>query len=88
MEKKIDNILFFTGKDGSQLVFRVLFTYHSQTTNRDYAVFYNEKDENHIIAYAYDENLTLSEIASQEEYAELEQALRAYDQEVAANQNS
>ena len=47
MEKKINNILFFTGKDGTQMVFRVLFTYYSEAFKKDYAVFYNESDENH-----------------------------------------
>lgn len=83
MEKKIDNILFFTGADGTQLTFRVLFTYHSEAFGKDYAVFYNEKDENHLIAYSFDENNTLSALESQEEYQELEKALQEYDREQA-----
>lgn len=83
MEKKINNILFFTGADGTQLTFKVLFTYHSERFGKDYAVFYNEKDENHLLAYAYDENLTLSAIESQEEAQELNNALEQYDQEQA-----
>ena len=42
MEKKINNILFFTAEDGTQLTFRVLFTYYSEKFGKDYAVFYNE----------------------------------------------
>ena len=53
MEKKINNILFFTGKDGSQMVFRVLFTFYSEVFKKDYAVFYNEQDENNLIAYSF-----------------------------------
>ena len=79
MEKKINNILFLTTKDGERLTFKVLFTHHSETFNKDYAVFYNEADENHLLAFEYDENKTLSEIASPEESAELEAVLRAYD---------
>ena len=81
MEKKINNILFFTGKDGSQMVFRVLFTFHSEALGKDYAVFYNEEDENNLIAYSFDENLTLSQPELPEEYAELEEALRKFDEE-------
>lgn len=81
MEKKINNILFFTAADGTQMTFKVLFTYHSETFGKDYAVFYNEKDENHLIAYSYDENLTLSALEEQEEYQELEKALQQYDEE-------
>ena len=83
MEKKINNILFFTGADGTQMTFKVLFTYHSERFGKDYAVFYNEADENHLMAYAYDENLTLSAIESQEEAQELNNALEQYDQEQA-----
>lgn len=81
MEKKINNVLLFTGKDGSQLVYRVLFTYYSETFKKDYAVFYNEKDENNLIAYSFDENNVLSPIEVQEEYEELEKALRQFDEE-------
>ncbi len=81
MEKKINNVLFFTSEDGQQSVFRVLFTYYSETFKKDYAVFYNEKDENHLVAYSFDENKTLSALTSDEEYAELNKALERYDQE-------
>ena len=82
MEKKINNILFFTAQDGTRLTFRVLFTYYSQTFKKDYAVFYNEDDENNLIAYSFDENNTLSALEKQEEYDELEIALRKFDEEV------
>ena len=81
MEKKINNILFITTNEGARLTFRVLFTYHSDRFGKDYAVFYNEQDENHLLAYAYDENKTLSEIETAEEGAELEAALARYDAE-------
>ena len=85
MEKKINNILFFTGKDGTQMVFKVLFTYYSESFKKDYAVFYNEQDENHLIAYSFDESNTLHGLESDEEYAELEKALKQYDEEMANN---
>ena len=81
MEKEINNILIFTGRDGEQMTFRVLFTYRSERFNKSYAAFYNEKDENHLIAYAYDENKTLSPLESEEEYRELNEMLKKYDEE-------
>lgn len=84
MEKKINNILFVTTNDGTRLTFKVLFTYHSETFNKDYAVFYNEADENHLLAYWYDENITLHQIETQEEGRELEEALHAFDEEQAS----
>ena len=86
MEKKINNILFFTDENGEQLVFRVLFTYYSENFNKDYAVFYNEKDENHLIAYTFDENNVLDGVETPEEYAELEEMLKKYDEENKAEQ--
>lgn len=81
MEKEINNILIFTANDGEQMIFRVLFTYHSEKFGKSFAVFYNEKDEDHLIAYSYDENKTLSELESDEEYAELDEMLKKYDEE-------
>jgi hypothetical protein len=37
MEKKINNVLIFTSSDGEQMTFKVLFTYFSETFNKDYA---------------------------------------------------
>ena len=81
MEKKINDILFLTTNDGEKLTFRVLFTYHSDTFNKDYAVFYNENDENHLIAYSYDENHLFQVIETREEGEELELALHQFDEE-------
>ena len=84
MEKKINNILFFTAENGDEMVFRALFTYYSENFKKDYAVFYNEKDENHLIAYTFDENKVLGSIETPEEYAELEEMLKRYDEESTA----
>ena len=85
MEKKINNVLIFTSESGEQMIFRVLFTYHSDVFNKDYAVFYIENDENHLIAYSFDENKTLSALEKQQEYDELDKALKQYDQEIEDN---
>ena len=83
MEKKINSVLFFNMKDGRRLTFRVLFTYHSETFDKDYEVFYNEDDENHLIVYSYDEEYNYKEVETQEENEELLKALHDYDKEVA-----
>lgn len=81
MEKKINNVLLFTGRDGSQLIFRVLFTHYSEKFKKDYAVFYNEADENHLILYSFDENKTLYSVDNPEEIQELEEVLHKFDEE-------
>ena len=84
MEKKINNVLFLTKGDGEQVVYRVLFTYFSEKLQKDFAVFYNEKDENDLVGFSYDENITLYELQTDEEFAELNLALSKFDSE---NQN-
>ena len=83
MEKKINNILFLTDADGNKSTFKVLFTHHSDTFNKDYAVFYNEADENHLILFSYDENITLSIVNNSDEIAELEEVLHEFDKQQA-----
>ena len=72
--------LIITTDEGEKLTFKVLFTYHSQNFNKDYAVFVNEQDETHLIVYSFDENKKLHEVESDEEFAELETVLQAYDE--------
>lgn len=87
MEKKINNVLLFTARDGSQLTFRVLFTHYSEKFKKDYAVFYNEADENHLILYSFDENNTLYNVDNPEEIEELEEVLHRFDEEEAVKNN-
>ena len=84
MEKKINNVLLLTKGDGTQVVYRVLFTYYSEKLKKDFVAFYNEKDENDLIGFSYDENITLSKLETDEEFAELNLALMKFDSE---NQN-
>ena len=87
-KKDIDNILFITKNDGTKMTFRVLFTHHSDTFNKDYAAFYNEADENHLLLFTYDEEYNLQKVQTQEEYAELEKVLHAYDEYMAKQKNN
>ncbi len=84
MEKKINNVLLFTAKDGTQMTFKVLFTFHSERFDKDYAIFYNEADEEQIIVYSFDENNVLSFVEAEEEYEEIDRAVSAFAEEQAA----
>ena len=86
MEKKINNILLITAEDGTQMTFRVLFTYHSDRFRKDNAVFFNEADENHLLAYSFEDCNTLHPIETAEEGAEVEAALQRFDAQQAENQ--
>ena len=82
MEKRINNILFLNGKDGSRRTLHVLFTHHSDEFSKDYAVFVSEEDENHILLFSYDENKTLSMVNNEEEIALLETKLYEFDEQM------
>ena len=81
MEKKINNVLLFTAKDGTQMTFKVLFTFHSERFDKDYAIFYNEADEKQIIVYSFDENNVLSLVEREEEYEEIDRAVDDFAEE-------
>ena len=81
MEKKINNVLLFTAKDGTQMTFKVLFTFHSERFDKDYAIFYNEADEKQIIVYSFDENNVLSLVETEEEYEEIDRAVDDFAEE-------
>ena len=80
MEKKINNVLFVNTKDGKRLTFRVLFTHHSDTFNKNYVAFYNEDNENDLLLFSYDENITLYQVETDEELEELNAVLQKFDE--------
>ena len=80
MEKKINNVLFVNTKDGKRLTFRVLFTHHSDTFNKNYVAFYNEDNENDLLLFSYDENITLYQVKTDEELEELNAVLQKFDE--------
>ena len=63
------------------MTFRVLFTHYSEKFKKDYAAFYNEDNENHLLLFSFDENYILSKVETLEEYQELEEILHKYDEE-------
>ena len=87
MEKKINNILFLTGKDGVRMTFNVLFTHHSETFNKDYAAFFNVDNPDHLIVFSYDEEYNLQMVQTEEEMNELNLMLQKYDEQQAKKKN-
>ena len=48
-----------------------------------YVVFYNEDNENDLLLFSYDENITLYQVETQEEFQELNEVLHKFDEEQA-----
>lgn len=75
MEEKLDKIIF-EDEDGTKTELTILLTYHSDTFNKDYVVFYEENGD--LVAGIVDENGNISDVETQEEYDELDEIIDEY----------
>lgn len=75
MEEKLDKIIF-EDENGNKTELTILLTYHSDTFNKDYVVFYEENGD--LVAGIVDENGNISDIEAQEEYDELDEIIDEY----------
>ena len=74
-----DNKMIITDEDGNEHVVTILFTYHHDERNKDYVLFLEEDDDDNVIAMSYTEDGDLLPIEDEEEYAEIEELLNAYN---------
>lgn len=82
MEKKIHNIVFINTFDGRRLTYNVLFTHHCDENNKDYAIFVNEDDDENIILFTYDENITFKEVTDEKEIEMMTELLHQFDEQM------
>ncbi len=75
MEEKLDKIIF-EDENGTKTELTILLTYHSDTFNKDYVVFYEENGD--LVAGIVDENGNISDVEAQEEYDELDEIIDEY----------
>ena len=75
MEEKLDKIIF-EDENGTKTELTILLTYHSDTFNKDYVVFYEENGD--FVAGIVDENGNISDVEAQEEYDELDEIIDEY----------
>ena len=80
MEKK-DNKIVFTDDQGKITELNILFTYKSEERNKEYVLFYAEENPEEIIAGILDENNEIVDIEDDDEYDELEEVLKSYQEE-------
>lgn len=77
MEKELNTIVV-TDENGKQKELRIYFTYDSEKFNKKYVVFYDDVEADSLIAAAYDDEGNLYDIASDEEYDEIEEVIEDY----------
>ncbi len=75
MEQKQDKIIF-EDENGTKTELTILLTYHSDTFNKDYVVFYENNDD--LVAGEVDQDGNIHDIQSDEEYDELDEIIDEY----------
>ena len=80
MEKK-DNKIVFTDDQGKITELNILFTYKSEERHKMYVLFYADENPTEIIAGYLGENDEIYDIEDDDEYDELEEVLKSYQEE-------
>lgn len=80
MERK-DNKIVFTDDQGKITELNILFTYKSEERNKMYVLFYADENPTEIIAGYLGENDEIYDIEDDDEYDELEEVLKSYQEE-------
>ena len=80
MEKK-DNKIVFTDDQGKITELNILFTYKSEERNKMYVLFYADENPTEIIAGYLGENDEIYDIEDDDEYDELDEVLKSYQEE-------
>ena len=80
MERK-DNKIVFTDDQGKITELNILFTYKSEERNKMYVLFYADENPTEIIAGYLGKNDEIYDIEDDDEYDELEEVLKSYQEE-------
>lgn len=70
-----------TDENGNEHLVEILFTFHHPERNKDYVLFYEIDNEDEVMAMIYNDDGELLEIEDEEEYAEVEEVLAAFQDE-------
>ncbi len=79
--KIIDDKVVFIDDEGNRTELKIYFTYKNQENNRNYVFFYDELMPEELIAGRIEEDGTIQDIESDEEYDELDAILEEYESE-------
>ncbi len=80
MDKELETIVM-VDENGNQKKLNIYFTYHSETFNKNYVVFYDNEDPDNLLACFVDEKGNLLDITSDEEYDELDEVIEDFQNE-------
>ncbi len=80
-EEMDDKYLTIIDDEGNESTFEILFTYDNEERGVSYVLFFAEDDPDNIMVCRYnDETQELFEIEDEEEFNEIEEVLRLYEE--------
>ena len=76
-----ENQMVVIDDQGNERLVNILLTYHHEERNKDYVLFYEDGNEDEIIAMIYTPEKELIPIEDDEEYEEIEEVLNSFDED-------
>ena len=68
-------------EDGSEVIFKILFTFHHDERNADFVLVYDEKEPENVMLFQYFEDQTISSVDDPEILEEAQELLDTYEEE-------
>ncbi len=75
-----DKVVFVDDK-GNRTELKIYFTWKSNTRDKEYVFFYDEMMPEELIAGIIEKDGTISDVEDDDEYDELEEVIKAYEEE-------
>jgi len=77
----VDSTLVVIEEDGTEKEMTILFTFDSEDYKKSYVLFYDEADEEEIIAASYDDKGNLFEVEDEQEWQMVNEMLEMFNNE-------
>ncbi len=74
-----EKTMIITDENGEEREVEILFTYHNEERGKDYVLFFEKEYPDDIIAMIFNDEGELIPIEDDEEFAEVEEVLDAFD---------
>ena len=74
-----ENSIFITNEDGKEVEMKILMTF--EANQKKYVVVYDEKNEDELYPFVYDDEGNLFAVEDEEEMAMIDEVVSAYEEE-------
>ena len=74
-----ENSIFITDEDGKEVEMKILMTF--EANQKKYVVLYDEKNEDELYPFVYDDEGNLFAVEDEEEMAMIDEVVSAYEEE-------